>query len=128
MGNFPFAAPAGAGLQLQQATPVAGYTLVNGTGTIISWTTPNDGKLHRVMVISALSVTVAETGGQCIFTFIAPDGNALTQFTEPGGRGTGVYADAPTVMIVGANTTVTVSQNSALTAGTAKMWAEIWGL
>src|SRR5215469_9195815 len=29
------------GLRLQAATAVAGYTLVNGTGTVITWTAPN---------------------------------------------------------------------------------------
>ena len=126
-GTYPNPGFASAPMLLQAATAAAGYTLVNGTGNIITWTTPNDGLLHRVLIISLLSVTVAETGGQCTFTTVAPDGTSLTQFTEPGARGTGAYSDAPVQVIAGANTTITIRQNTALTAGAAKMWAEIWG-
>lgn len=126
-GTYPNPSFASAPMLLQAATPVAGFALQNATPNILTWTTPNDGALHRVLIISVLTVTVAETGGQCIFTTVAPDGTSLTQFTEPGGRGTGAYNDAPTQVIVGANTTITIKQNSALTAGAAKMWAEIWG-
>ena len=128
MGNFPFAPnPA---LALQAATPLAGYTLVNGTGTVISWAVPNDGKLHRVLVTGSILVTVTEVGGLIQLGWTAP-GGAAQQFSQlaaaalassAAGQVLGTYE-----LVVAPGTTVTVAQNSALTVGAATLWAEIWG-
>jgi hypothetical protein len=114
-------------LQLQAATPVAGYTLVNGTGTIISWAVPNDGAMHRVMLIMEMQVSNAETGGQINFTFNDPGGNVHSRTTLAGGLGAGFQTPAAQLWTVQANQTVTLTQATALTVGAAVLRAEIWG-
>jgi hypothetical protein len=110
------------------ATSAAGYTLVNGTGTILSWTAPNDGALHRVMVVGTLHVTSAETGGTINVNFTAPDGTSgANQALFSASHGGGVFGpDKPGTLIVQAGTVVSVQQGSALTVGAAVLWAEIW--
>ena len=50
-------------LELQIATPYIGFTLVNGTPDIITWTAPNDGQLHRFEIYARLIVSSDMTGG-----------------------------------------------------------------
>ena len=50
-------------MQLVATTGVNGFALQNGTPTILTWTPPNDGQVHRVLLIAQENVTVAETGG-----------------------------------------------------------------
>ncbi len=114
-------------LNLQAATPLAGYQLINGTGTIISWTTPNDGQLHRVLLLYNQHVTSGETGGQIQITTTTPDSGTHAYTIENGGSGTGFSQGSNTAYLVAPNTAVTVAQSSALTAGAAVFWAEIWG-
>lgn len=121
----------GTGMTLLAATPAAGYNLVNGTGNIISWTAPNDGLLHRVLVFAVLHVTSSETGGQISVSADIPDGTSAAKNLFSAGQVTGMYwpitFSYPQQQLVQANTAVTVLQNSALTAGAAVMWAELWG-
>lgn len=115
------------GLAVKTSTPVAGYTLVNATGVILSWTAPNDGNIHLVQLATALRVTSPETGGQIQFKFSSPDGTAggVSQVSG-GGLAAGVYnGSAIPVTMVGPNTTVTVEQTSALSIGAAQFWARI---
>ena len=49
---FVGAAVAVTGMAKLAGTAAAGYTLVNSTGTIISWTAPNDGAMHRVLLFA----------------------------------------------------------------------------
>jgi len=115
------------GLVLQAATAVAGFALQNATPTVISWTAPNDGRQHRVTVIYTLHVTVAETGGAVVTNFTAPDAGVGQSTAFAGGAGTGVFIpNGPQMAVVGAGTTVSVAQSSALTVGAALLWAEIW--
>lgn len=104
---------------------IAGYTLVNGTGQIAQITTPNDGAAHTVQVATNIIVTVAETGGLIQTTFTAPDGTAETQQNHAAGLGTGL-ARVSMSLLCAPNTTVTLSQASALTAGASKLWASMW--
>jgi hypothetical protein len=127
VGTFPFgAAP---GLFLQAATPVAGVALVNGTPTILSWTPPNDGKLHRFTYFASMVVTAPETGGTVGFQFDAP-GNVFASwniFAPNQGAG---YSFGQTVLqgqVCAPGQPVTLVQITALTAGAATLWAEIWG-
>jgi hypothetical protein len=119
----------GAALVLQAATAAAGYTLVNGTGNIITWTTPNDGNLHRVTIFAVITTSSTETGGAITLLFTSPSGGAgsvglyASGLSGPATRASG----APAVLVVGPNTTVTVEQSAALTGGAAVVWAEIWG-
>lgn len=115
-------------LAKQAATPVTGYTLINGTGNIISWTAPNDGQLHRVILIAMKSTSVAETGGLISVNFTAPDSSTGTPGTINGGTSPGFQfpQNGTNFAIIKAGTTYTVQQASALTAGASTLWAEIW--
>ena len=115
------------GLQLQAATAVAGYTLVNGTGNIISWTAPNDGNLHRAIVMSSLKVTSNETGGQIGATSVDPASGSAFNGLYAANQAAGSYSSNAPGLILGANQAVAVEQATALTGGAAVLWAEIWG-
>ena len=110
----------------QAATSTSGYTLVNGTGTIITWTTPNDGALHRAMMFGSLNVTTPETGGQIQMHYTDPGGTANATPMWPGGQ-SGVNTATAKLVVCKANTAVTISQDTALTAGAAVAYCEIWG-
>jgi hypothetical protein len=109
-------------------TPAAGFSLVNGTPNILTWTAPADGQLHQVVVISSMDVTTATTGGAILATITMPDGTqgfiTLQAGTQPAGYN---YNSSIGQAIVEAGSTVTVSQSSAMTAGAAKVWARIFG-
>jgi hypothetical protein len=116
-------------LARQAATPAAGYTLVNGTGAVITWTAPSDGQNHRVQIFASLSVTSSETGGAIQCSYTAPDGTS-TGHTVYGAGQTGpdvIVQGAPFSVVIKAGTAFTISQTSALTAGAAVLFAEIWG-
>jgi hypothetical protein len=117
------------GLIRQASTVATGYVLVNGTGTVISWTAPNDGNPHRVVLLASLAVTVTEVGGQITCSYTAPDGTATSHTVYSSGQAATdvIVMGAPFSIIIGANTTFTVTQNAALTSGAAKLFAEIWG-
>ncbi len=119
----------GSSLGLMAATPVAGFTLVNGTPNIISWTAPNDGQLHRATFFTTLHVTSGETGGAIGFTYTTPDGFAVASIQLIAGAQTnGAYtANPPRAVVCAPGSSVVVGQSSALTAGAAVVWAEIWG-
>lgn len=124
MGNFPFAPnPA---LQLQAATPVAGFALQNGTPTILSWNVPNDGQLHFVLLPVNQEVVTLETGGAIGLTFTLPDGSIFTTSVFAGGSAAG-FSGSTNTRFVQAGSVVTLAQTSALTAGSAKLWSQIWG-
>lgn len=106
---------------------LAGFALQNATPTILSWTAPADGALHRFSVYASMHVTSAETGGIVQAVFTLPDGSAGFYTVLPGGQGTGFNSSQVNLAtIVKAGTTVTLQQVTALTAGGAKLWAEIW--
>lgn len=113
-------------LAQQATTGTAGYALVNGTGSIISWAVPGDGLLHRFAVFGEL-IAASAAGGQVNVSFTGPDGSGqnrdlIDSFT------TGFYdLYAHGLWACQAGTTVTVQQHSAMSGGTAKLWAEIWG-
>jgi hypothetical protein len=115
------------GLGLLATTGLNGYTLVNGTGNIVSWTAPNDGALHRILLVVQLAVSSTETGGQVNVTFTAPNGSAETATIFPGNKGAGVAAASYTVFFIEANTAFTLTQASDLTGGASVLWAELWG-
>lgn len=114
----------------QAATPFAGYTLVNGTGNIITWAVPNDGRLHRFAVFASEDVISATTGGAVTVSWTLPDGTAASWVILPATQGaTGFVAaqNSSYLVLCRPGTTVTVTQSSALTGGSAVAWAEIWG-
>jgi hypothetical protein len=121
----------GAGMTLLATTGLSGFALVNGTPTIISWTAPNDGQLHRVEVFASVLVTSTETGGILRVTWMGP-GASTAQATQLLGASnaasTASYApNASMTFTIQPNTTVSVVQGSALTVGSATAYAEIWG-
>lgn len=126
MSELPFAvAPV---IGLLAATGTAGYTLVNGTGAILSWTAPSDGQMHRVSWFGQLWVTSAETGGAISISITDPGGHASTaQTIDAGGHGINFHQMNYWNLLVQAGSTVTLSQASALTVGAAVLWAELWG-
>lgn len=112
---------------LLATTGDTGYTLVNGTGTIFSWTAPNDGQLHRVMLITDQHVTVAQTGGAILLDTTLPDGTTANPQIYAGGAGAGPVAGPATTRIVEPGSTVSLVQSTAQTVGAAVLWAELWG-
>lgn len=120
----------GQGLVAQ--TAVAGYTLINGTGTVpgLTWTAPNDGALHWFTVYALLYVSTAnETGGQISVNFTAPNGQAGSEQLFAAGLAVGVRFPSSQPLVCQANTTVSVAQVTALTlGGPSTMWAGIVAL
>jgi hypothetical protein len=128
-GSVGKAADAGhvhTGLALQATTPVAGYTLINGTGTIISYTSPNDGAIHPVAVFGGVRVTSTETGGAIQLSYTYPDGSATTDSLNAGGAGAGHNLFTARLALIEANTAFQINQSSALSSGAAVAWAQIW--
>jgi hypothetical protein len=114
-------------LQQVASTGVAGFALQNATPTILTWTAPNDGQMHRVLVLGEVKVTGAQTGGAVSLTFTYPDGSASpVASVNAGGSGAGYHGLANNVFLVAPGTTVTLAQTSAQTAGAATLWAELW--
>lgn len=120
----PFTQP-----RLAATTPAAGYTLVNGTGPILSWTAPADGNLHTVLLMVILHVSVNETGGDINLAFTSPDGGTKTTDYIGAGKTVDAYAcDFPQwqQIVVAPGGTVTLAQNTALTIGAAVCYAQFW--
>lgn len=125
MAFYPFAAaPA---LTLQNSTQLAGFTLQNATPNIISWSVPNDGQVHRFAVYGQVRVTSAETGGAIQVAYTYPDGSAVTDSLDAGGHAATHQTFSVRLIMCAPGTAVTVQQSSALSAGAAVAWAEIWG-
>ncbi len=129
-GSTGLAADAGhvhAGFALLASTGAGGYTLGAAAGTILSWTAPDDGNMHVVLVMATLHVTSAETGGALDAAFTTPDGATAgaNQFLGPN-LAAGFYPVTQSY-IVQAGSTFTLSQASALTAGASVLWAELRG-
>jgi hypothetical protein len=116
-------------LAKQAATPATGFALINGTPTIISYTTPNDGNIHTAIVSIAKIVTSTETGGQINITYTI-GGQAQNLVLLGGANAPGVFFTANAiryVMMVDPNTTVSIVQAVALTAGASVVYVELFG-
>lgn len=118
----------GKALTLRASTGRNGYTLVNGTGPVISWTAPNDGNLHSVVITAVLVVSSAETGGTIAQVATNPDGTQRTFTLIAAGQGTGASPGGALNQLwpIAPGGTVTIEQYSALTIGAAVLYAEIW--
>lgn len=110
----------------QSQTPAAGTALINGTQTILSWTTPNDGNLHMFTYQMLLDVTSDETGGAIFLTFTT-GGIAVNSAQSLGGQPAGSSNIQAASGQADPNTTVTIHQTGALTAGAAKVFATLLG-
>ena len=106
------------------------FALVNGTPVFLTWNVPNDNQNHRFMVAVSQVVTGAETGGQVSVTATPPGGAAVSTPVVAPNNGIGTNlgnSGARQLTPAAPGTTVTVAQSSALTAGAATVYAEIWG-
>lgn len=106
----------------KMAAPVA---LINGTQTFLSYTVPNDGKEHLIVVSASLVVSSAETGGACQATF-TQSGNAVTAPLVTAGQAASTGGSA--VRAVDPGSTVSITQSSALSAGAATLQGQIYDL
>lgn len=99
--------------------------LINGTNTPLSTTVGSSNVTHLFYVATAVNVTVAETGGQITLTYTIA--NAVqTVVMDPGGHGLGQFTNG-VVIAVDHGTQIQINQASALTLGTAALYAAIAG-
>jgi hypothetical protein len=121
----------GSGLSVRETAGIDGFALTDGTPTILTWTAPDDGSLHRFELAFNGVVTSNLTGGAINATFFAPDGLTESFFgiwNANNPTGAHQFANgASGVITIAPGTTVTVYQSSAVTAGAATVWPEIWG-
>jgi hypothetical protein len=119
-------------LQLQATTGVAGIALVNGTPTILTWTAPSDGSMHPVQILGIVGVASGETGGGVNVAYTDMAGNAQNSVLVSGSLGAGSQPFSnvlnKTMILLPSGGTVSIAQSTALTAGAATLWAEIWGI
>jgi hypothetical protein len=119
--------------QFLGSTGINGFALQNATPTILapSWVAPNDGNMHRILIYSQLVVSSTETGGIILVNFTDPSGTARARTLFAGTLVAAYYTpngDSPaTPFNIAPNTGISIVQNSALSAGAATFWAEIWG-
>lgn len=116
------------GMSTLATTGLGGFALQNATPTILTWNVPNDGAMHQFWISESTVVTVAQTGGILTLAWTSPDGGARTVQVDAGSHGTGLANTSFTGRVCAPNTTVTLSQTSAQTAGTATAYATIVGL
>ena len=118
------------GLGLVATTGVDGFALQDATPTILTWTAPDDGHLHLATLSAFLSVTEAETGGDLTASFSAPDGTSQSDYgVFSGGLTVGQgLPTQPQTYLIAPGGTFSFVQYSALTAGAAKVYAEIWAV
>ena len=123
------------GLTRVATTGTGGFALENGTPTILTWTAPDDGQLHTVIVAGYSQVTSAFTGGPVTLHRTAlpwynvvlnsSDGVGYWMF----GAGAGGGNDASSGIVVHTvqpGETITLTQDAAVTAGAAVVYAEFW--
>jgi hypothetical protein len=123
MSFTPF--PPGPPVAQPVTSAVAGYTLINGTGNILTYNVPNDGLVHTVNVATNMNVASLETGGQIQVLFTTPDGTAQTFQQHAAGLAAGL-ARTNSACLCKPGTTVTLQQSTALTAGAAVLWGSMW--
>src|SRR5215475_7538353 len=113
-------------LALVATTGPDAFQLQNATPSILSWTAPSDGLLHRAAIYACKSVTANETGG-AISVYINNASWATVLF--PGGQQTTfriASGSATAAIAVPSGATLNVVQSSALTAGFSYLFCEIW--
>lgn len=116
-------------LSNQVSTPTAGFAKTNGTPIILSLTTPNDGNMHLVTIAIAENVTALETGGQVSIIYTAGGHASGNVILYNGGAAAGFHNQSDTfiyTVLADPNTTVTLQQTTALTAGgPTTVWASL---
>lgn len=104
-------------------TTNTGFTLQNATPNILSWTAPNDGKLHSAFIAFRLNVSVLQVGGAVGSTLSA---TGAGQALAAGGLAAGDYLQTTDVVVVHPGETFNLNQTSAQTGGASVAYAEIW--
>lgn len=134
--NLPGWTPQGPNLQagsasfvpvVQAATTASGFALANSTGTICSWAVPNDGKQHFALAVISMNITSTATGGAIVWTFSNPANVSQTPSLVAASQAAGTKHATDTAIVM-AGTTVSITQNTAMTAGAAVVWAAIIGI
>lgn len=122
----PFPAfPVGAPVRPVASAGPAGFTLINGTPTILSWTCPSDIPAHRLVVAASLQVGSLQTGGAVTVTWKDPGGNSHTTTIFAGGLAAGVQLPSPVLSVaIQGGQAVTVAQ-TAQTGGSAVLFIEL---
>jgi hypothetical protein len=116
------------GLKLTDTSGVGGYALQDTEPVaILTWTAPDDGELHQVMLGGALEVTEAQAGGQILLEYTLPDGATVNNQVDAGSHAsTGLFYWVLCILPVQAGSTVTLWQTESMTAGTATAWVYFW--
>jgi len=120
------------GLQPIGSTGLNGFTLQNATPNIITsnWTAPNDGNMHRALVYATLVVSSTATGGEINVNFTDPGGTARSRILFAASQTAGYYSpngDTPALPLnIAPNSQIVVQESTALTAGAAVLWCEVW--
>jgi hypothetical protein len=122
----------GMGMTLLATTTATGVALTSGTPTLLTWTAPNDGNMHRVLLVGELVVSSTETGGKVTVSFTDPAGgahNGLQIYASALGAGAfGLPGtSSPVLTLIQANTAFTVAQAVGLSGGAAIFYGELWG-
>jgi hypothetical protein len=106
-------------------TPLAGFPLVNGTPNIITWTSPNDGNLHSVIVSGIAIVASAATGGAVVMRYTT---NGVAQAQAFTAANLAANQSGSVVFSCDPNTTAHLDQQTALTVGAVTIFATMLGL
>jgi hypothetical protein len=110
------------------STGLLGFTLQNATPTIMSWTAPNDGNMHRVYFYGELIVSTAQTGGVISLQITDPGGTPRTRTIFSGGLGLGYNPPNNGIQcVVAPGTLVSVVETTAQSLGAAVLYGELWG-
>lgn len=123
----PVVAGAGGGATIVATTGPGGFALQNATPIILQWTAPNDGQLHPGFVSGGLVVTAAETGGAVVVTIGVGSVNVYQGGLGIGTRGMSDQSDGLQFMLLPGGT-ITISQQTALTAGAATVYVSVIAL
>lgn len=115
-------------LRLLISTDDAGFAMIDGTPTFLSYTFPNDGNLHWAFVAAYLHASSDMTGGEIGNGFTDPQGNSVQDNVfVPGSQPSGFSQWQTNMVPVLGGTAVTIYQATALTVGNAQAWGAIWG-
>jgi hypothetical protein len=117
-----------AAVNLLATTGVGGFALQDATPTILTWTAPNDGNMHRVQLWGELQVGTTAAGGQISLSYTTPGGSSEEVQIIAGSQAAGVsYLAGNSRVTVAPSTTVSLVQATALTSGAATIYMEMWG-
>lgn len=104
---------------------VVQQSLINGTPSLLSAPTPNDGVTHLYQVSIAVNVIVSEVGGRIDLQYtVGGVGQTITGICAGGGAAGSTQQGVATVAC-DPGSTITVKQGTNMTSGTAKLSATI---